>query len=264
MSASDSSVPCETVIETVYQRPCLTLPQQIMVGTLSGWTEILLCQPIDTYKTGLQSANRVGFRQFAAMGLGHWYSGMAPMVVFRAVYISSLKIGNETYKNFATSYGFDVTTRGQLMSAGAVAGVIATPVSCMSEWFKTQMQNNGLSLRSLLANTGSIRRSFTGLSATTIREAGYGATLFGINPIYFSYMREAFPDSNQHLVRFSTHLTFVFLFFFGNALLTRMRVLSCMLSLASRPASPVVCSRSRLTRSRRSRKSPRRDRRACR
>jgi len=176
-------------------QPKLSLPNQIIVGTLSGWTEIMVCQPIDTYKTGLQSAKPVRFAEFFQKGLPHWYAGMTPMLVFRAIYISALKVSNETYKSFASSSGWDTTSRQQLMAGGAFAGVMATPVSCVSEWFKTQMQNNGLKLSVLLNENRRSFKAFAGLSSTTLREACYGATLFGLNPIYREKFSELMPNT---------------------------------------------------------------------
>lgn len=175
-------------------QPKLSLHNQIIVGTLSGWTEICVCQPIDTYKTGLQSAKPVRFAEFFNKGVTHWYAGMTPMLVFRAVYISSLKVANESYKTFVSERGWDVTSRAQLMAGGAFAGVVATPVSCVSEWFKTQMQNNGLKLSVLLNENRRSFKAFAGISSTTLREGCYGATLFGLNPIYREKAAELLPD----------------------------------------------------------------------
>jgi hypothetical protein len=183
-----------------YQRPQLSLRNQIVVGTLSGWTEIMVCQPIDTYKTGLQSAQRVRFAEFFRKGVGHWYAGITPMLGFRAVYISSLKVSNEWYKNTVAARGIDPTTQAQLMASGVVAGIVATPVSCVSEWFKTQMQNNGLRLSTLVHANRTSFRAFAGMSATTLREACYGATLFGLNPIYYRELQDALPTVNSHVV----------------------------------------------------------------
>jgi len=175
-------------------QPKLSLQSQIIVGTLSGWTEICVCQPVDTYKTGLQSAKPVRFAEFFSKGVVHWYAGMTPMLVFRAVYISTLKVANESYKTFAEARGVDTTSRAQLMAGGAFAGVVATPVSCVSEWFKTQMQNNGLTLKALVNENRRSFKAFAGMSATTLREGCYGATLFGLNPIYREKVAELFPD----------------------------------------------------------------------
>ena len=183
-----------------YKRPQLTLKNQIIVGTLSGWTEILVCQPIDTYKTGLQSVQRVQFAEFFRKGVGHWYAGITPMFAFRAVYISALKVSNESYKNYVAARGVNPNSQLQLMASGVVSGVIATPVSCVSEWFKTQMQNNGLRLSTLIHANRTSFKAFAGMSATTLREACYGATLFGLNPIYYQTLQTNFPDVNSHVV----------------------------------------------------------------
>ena len=183
-----------------YKRPQLTLKNQIIVGTLSGWTEIMVCQPIDTYKTGLQSVQRVRFAEFFGKGIRHWYAGITPMLGFRAVYISALKVSNESYKNFVAARGIDPTSHAQLIAGGVVSGFLATPVSSVSEWFKTQMQNNGLRLSTLIHANRSSFKAFAGMSATTLREVCYGATLFGINPIFYRTLQDTFPNANSHLV----------------------------------------------------------------
>jgi len=182
-----------------YKRPQLTLQNQILVGTLAGWSEIVVCQPIDTYKTGLQSVQRVKFAEFFDKGVRHWYAGMTPMLVFRAVYISALKVSNESYKNFVAARGHNPNSQLQLMAGGVFSGVVATPVSCVSEWFKTQMQNNGLRLSTLIHANRTSFKAFAGMSATTLREGCYGATLFGLNPIFYRQLQDTFPDLNSHV-----------------------------------------------------------------
>lgn len=154
--------------------------KDIAAGFVGGATQVLIGQPFDLIKVRLQTSDSSAFNIINSVlkneGLLAFYKGTLPPLVGVGACVSLQFYGfHETKRYFLHHNKSEKLTSAQTYMAGAVAGIVNTPVTTPVEQLRILSQSSTQKtlvssiVRQIYANNG-IRGLFRGLDITLLRE----------------------------------------------------------------------------------------------
>jgi hypothetical protein len=161
------------------KKSTLTIAQSLFMGSVAGMVEVLFNHPLWSIKTRKQRGD------YFTLNPSILYRGMLPNAA-SMVPITAIQVALNCYLQTSFFKNVQELSNLQRFTAAFFAGMGSSLVSCPTEMVMTYQGKTGGSFyhcMKALTTDGGVRRVYTGLPATAMRDGLFAAFFLAVKPI---------------------------------------------------------------------------------